>query len=73
MTEAIGQTSGIMRQEVSGRKTKTKHEFIQSKIYDAFGMFGRVLNSLPFYYNSHSPTLAPTPSLPSHSPEGKGM
>lgn len=73
MTEAVGQTSGIMRQEVSARKTETEHELIPPKIYEAFGIFGRVFNSLPFYHNIHSPTLASTPSLPSHLPEGKRM
>ena len=34
MTEAVGQTSGIMRQEVSGRKTETEHELIPPKIYE---------------------------------------
>ena len=32
------------------------------RFYEAFGIFGRVFNSLPFYHNIHSPTLASTPS-----------
>lgn len=39
MIGAVGQTSGIIGQEVSREKNRAEHELIPPKIYEAFGIF----------------------------------